>query len=441
MADLFEIKRAERSQAWLRIALAGASGAGKTWSGLVLSRGIVEALRAAGNLLGPLEGKIGVVDTERKSAQLYAHIVPFDVITMEPPYSPERYIGAIRALERAGCAVIMVDQISHAWAGAGGLLERMDKMTGDNQFAKFKDITPVQNQFVEDLLATNAHLIVTMRSKTEWVLEEYQDSNGRNKKRPKRIGMAPVQRAGVEYEFTTLCNLDTDTNRAVVLKDRTQVLDKLGPFVLTEDHGRRFVDWMLSGAQLEERPPEVPPLNQATAICESFVRQMEKAPTMPDMSRIKQNGQAAMAEFRERVPEADLRALVQRILDAGKKRMTELPNLEKATGQTGNFISPDDLGMLDDMLLQACLQPADLAGEMGVAKVGLLPHTAFDAACTWIINQAAMRHGVEIKRPIRKAQAVAPVKPMAQQMVDDEAKRRGIMAPLLDMQDDKPWEE
>jgi hypothetical protein len=259
MTDEFKIIRAERTQARLRLALTATSNGGKTWSSILLAKGIVEHLLAEGVVSGTLEGKIGMIDTERKSGALYAHLCPFDCIALNPPYTAERYAKALSVLEAAGYVVIIVDQISHAWSGPGGMLALLNKKAKaehyGNTFNAWADVTPEQDAFIDRLLCSPAHLIITMRQKTEWVLQERANKKGEMKMTPTRIGMKPIQRDGVEYDFTTLLTLDTETHLAKPLKNRCPVFQDGVQVLLNEEVGHKLAEWMLGGAPLaaEER--------------------------------------------------------------------------------------------------------------------------------------------------------------------------------------------
>lgn len=208
-----EFKRATKAQARLRLALQGPSGSGKTYSGL-----------AIGSALAHLAGsRLAVVDTERGSAAKYAGANGFDFDTLElaDDQSPRAYREAIEAAERSGYSVILIDSLSHAWAGRGGALEQVDRAAGGsgNSFAAWRKVTPEHNRLVDAILASPAHIIVTMRSKTEYVLEE--DSRG--KKTPRKIGMAPVMRDGIEYEFDLVGEINLD-HALTVTKSRSSAL-------------------------------------------------------------------------------------------------------------------------------------------------------------------------------------------------------------------------
>lgn len=259
MSEQFQFKRAQRIQARLRLGLSAVSGGGKTMGSLRLARGIVQALIDTGQVEGGLEGKIALIDSERKSAALYAHVVPFDTLELEPPYSIDRYQQAIEAAERAGYVVCIIDQISHAWAGPGGQLEWVDtlKAASKNQINPWSKVTPVQQEFYDRMLRSPMHIIATMRAKSEWVIEEVIDSNGRKKSAPRKIGLSPVQREGIEYEFTTMLDIDLDSHMATASKDRTSLfMDRQTK--LDEDTGRKLAEWLISGAKAPAAEPAPP---------------------------------------------------------------------------------------------------------------------------------------------------------------------------------------
>ena len=174
-------KKAVRQRVKARIGLCGPAGSGKSMSAIRLAFGIV----------GP-NGRIAVLDTENESASLYAHLGDYDVDVIKPPFTVDKYINGIREAERQNYDLIIIDSLSHAWAGTGGILELVDAKTGaanGNKFAGWREATPKHNSLVDAMLQTSMHVIATMRSKTEYILVE--DEKG--KKVPKKVGMAPVQ--------------------------------------------------------------------------------------------------------------------------------------------------------------------------------------------------------------------------------------------------------
>lgn len=150
-----EIRRSERKKAKIKLALQGSAGSGKTYSSLLIAKGLVR-----GDFT-----KTAIIDTENRSADLYAHLVDYNVVSLEPPYSPERYIEAIELCEKAGMKVIIIDSISHCW---DFLLDVHSNMLG-NSFTNWGKVTPRQNAFVNKMLRSNSHIISTMRVKQDYV--------------------------------------------------------------------------------------------------------------------------------------------------------------------------------------------------------------------------------------------------------------------------------
>lgn len=224
-------QKAQKNVAKLRVAVAGTAGSGKTFSALRLAKGI--------------GGKIAVIDTEHGSASLYADRFEFDVLNMTPPFTPEKYVEAIKAAEKNGYEIIVIDSLSHAWAGEGGLLDIHDKIAraskSGNSFNAWRDVTPMHNQLVEAMLQSGCHVIATMRSKTEYIMEEVE-RNGRKTTIPKKVGLAPIQRDGMEYEFT-LCLDISQEHIASASKDRTSIFDNKY-FTVTEETGTTLKNWL-----------------------------------------------------------------------------------------------------------------------------------------------------------------------------------------------------
>lgn len=252
---------AQRRKAKLRLAISGPSGSGKTYSALLIAKGIV-----------PLS-KVAVIDTESGSADLYANIGNYSTLTLSPPYEPHKYIEAIKAAEKEGFELVIIDSLSHAWSGEGGLLDQQGKATASkyrgNSWAAWREVTPLYNQLVETILHSNIHVIATMRSKTEYV-----QSNENGRKKIEKVGTAPVQRDGIEYEFTTVFDLSQD-HIATISKDRTKLFDGKY-FIPTEECGRALLNWLNGG----ETPPEpVPQPVQVQAVIQQPPQKMSVEPT------------------------------------------------------------------------------------------------------------------------------------------------------------------
>lgn len=204
--------QATKRKSFLRMALSGISGSGKTYSALNIARYLVP------------DGKIAVIDTEHGSASKYADVFKFDVVEL-PDYSPNAYIAMIQAAAANGYDVLIVDSLSHAWVGEGGVLDLVNKATlaskSKNAYTEgWSKGTPAQNALVEALLAVPCHLIATMRAKSDYIMET--DRNG--KSAPRKIGLAPIQREGMEYEFDVVAEMNLD-HALIIEKTRCQKLD------------------------------------------------------------------------------------------------------------------------------------------------------------------------------------------------------------------------
>ena len=230
-----EIRKAERRKAKLRLGITGPAGSGKTYGALQIAFG--------------LGGKIVLIDTENGSGDLYANLGEYDVCPFEAPYTVQKYIEAIKTCERYGYDVIIIDSLSHAWAGEGGLLEMHTKLAesskSGNSYTAWGKITPLHNQLIDTMLRSKSHIIATMRRKTEYVMVE----NERGRSEPRKVGLAPVQRDGMEYEFGTVFDLSMN-HMATVSKDRTQLFDG-EVFALSQDTGEKLREWLNTGRDVE----------------------------------------------------------------------------------------------------------------------------------------------------------------------------------------------
>lgn len=257
MAVTFQ--RATKHQAKLRLALIGLAGSGKTYSALAVATNLVPG------------GRVALIDTERGSASLYADRFSFDTLDLER-HAPDEYVEAIQAAEKAGYDVVVIDSLSHAWAGRDGALEQVDKIAKregrTNNFTAWRDVTPQHNKLVDAMLSCKMHLIATLRSKMEYVLEP--DEKG--KMVPRKIGLAPIQREGLDYEFTCVGDMNLDHNLIV---SKSRCLGVIAPGDIVERPGEKLAsklrEWLGSGA-----PPA--PKEEVKA----FVAEMAKPEPEPD---------------------------------------------------------------------------------------------------------------------------------------------------------------
>lgn len=242
--------KATRRRARARVAIDGPTGSGKTYSALIAATTLANG------------GKIAVIDTERGSASLYADEFSFDVVELRN-FNPRNYIDAITAAEQGGYSVIVIDSLSHAWEGEGGVLDMHDDATKrqktQNSYTAWKDVTPAHRELVDAMLQSPLHVIATMRSKMEYSQEKDENSG---KTVVKKIGLAPVQRQGMEYEFTVVCDMDVDHN-LVVSKSRCKLLaDKVVRFPDAKFFSI-LRDWLNSG---DEYKPEKMTIEQANEV-------------------------------------------------------------------------------------------------------------------------------------------------------------------------------
>lgn len=229
-------QKAQKTQALMRVGLVGTAGSGKTLSALLIAQGLGK--------------RIAMIDTERGSGSLYADKADYDICTLEPPFEVAKYLDAIRQAEVGGYDVIIIDSLSHAWAGAGGLLEFHGLVTETkargNSYAAWREVTPLHNKLVDSILQSSAHVIATMRAKTEYV----QSTDERGKTMIRKAALAPVQREGMDYEFTLVLDIDI-SHQAAASKDRTGCFDgKI--FMPSVETGQTLKAW------LSDAPPPAP---------------------------------------------------------------------------------------------------------------------------------------------------------------------------------------
>lgn len=246
-------KKAQRTQSKLKLALLGPSGSGKTYTALQVAKHLGQ--------------RIAVIDSERGSASLYAgDVADFDVLELES-FAPRNYVRAIKAAEAEGYDVVVVDSLTHAWSGKDGALDMVEKARqrtrSQNSFTAWRDITPEHNALVDALVGCNAHLIATMRVKTAYELQE----DDRGKKVPVKLGLAPVQRDGLEYEFSIVGDIDLN-HVLTISKTRCAALDQ-GVY---KNPGKDFADTITSWLNGAAPAPEpVKATAQPSTAKEAFV--------------------------------------------------------------------------------------------------------------------------------------------------------------------------
>jgi len=234
-----QLQKATRKKVKLRLGLSAVSGGGKSYSALLLAKGLVGSW-----------DKVAVIDTENNSASLYSHLGDFNTIELTSPYTPERYIQAIKTCEDAGMECIIIDSITHEWDGKGGMLEIHSSMTG-NSFTNWSSLTPRHQKFIDSILHSKCHVITTVRRKQDY--EMTKDGNGKTK--VEKAGLKEVTREGFEYELTVNFNLDEKHN-CTASKDRTGMFMDAPVFKITEQTGQQLAAWCNDGViepSLEEK--------------------------------------------------------------------------------------------------------------------------------------------------------------------------------------------
>ena len=226
-----QLRKSERKQAKIKMALQGSSGSGKSLSSLLLAKGLTNDNLA----------KVAVVDTENGSADLYAHLGNYNVLPLQPPYTPEKFIEAMEVCEKAGMECIILDSISHVW---DELLDYHSKLPG-NSFTNWNKVTPRQKAFIDKILQCNAHVIATMRTKQDYVLQQKD-----GKYVPEKVGLKAVQRDDVSYEFTIVFDIDIK-HFAIASKDRTNLFSGKPEFMINST-GKRILEWCTSPTKEED---------------------------------------------------------------------------------------------------------------------------------------------------------------------------------------------
>lgn len=232
-----KLRQSERKKAKIRVALQAPSGGGKSYSALLLAKGL-----SNGDI-----SKVAVIDTENGSADLYAHLGNYNVLTLPNPFSPEKYIEAIELCEKSGMDVIIIDSITHCWEF---LLEYHSSLTG-NSFTNWSKVTPRQKSFVERMVQSSCHVIATIRTKQDYVLNQKD-----GKFIPEKVGLKAVQRDGIDYEFTLVFDIDIKHN-ATASKDRTGLFKHKPEFVINSSTGKKILEWCNSTMTAQELQSKV----------------------------------------------------------------------------------------------------------------------------------------------------------------------------------------
>lgn len=233
----FQVKKAKREMIYVKTALMAPSGGGKTYGSLRLAKGMAEEIEKETGK----KAKILMANTEGKRGYYYANEFDYDIVDINPPHNPERYVELIDFAVSEGYDILIIDSSSHEWEGKGGCLELHQQAGGTYQ--SWSRVTPRHNKFIQAIADSPIHIIATMRGKDQY--EMTKDDKG--KTNVQKLGVGAKQRDGFEYEFTVTFLIDQKTNTAEVQKDNTHIFDSEGPTILSENHGRKIIQWANSG--------------------------------------------------------------------------------------------------------------------------------------------------------------------------------------------------
>jgi hypothetical protein len=307
----FHATDATRESILLRAAICGPTGSGKTKTGLILASRMVDRLGT---------GPLFVIDSENKSALRYAYSprsrqgYRFKHVPMpEDDYSPAAYMAALDYCEAQGAGVILIDSLSHAWNGINGVLELVDQVTqasrNKNTFSEgWKTMTPIHNRLIQRVLGSSAHVIFTLRAKVDWAVQE----NDRGKKEPVKVGLAPIQREGIDYEPDLFFDMTAPDNSLIVAKSRC---DRLAPGELVKKPGNDFADVVIEWILDTEPSTSARTLGEAIsmAVADGLAAAEKKSPELYKEAKRKlvawcdQNGvsparrDTALLQFKDRV--------------------------------------------------------------------------------------------------------------------------------------------
>lgn len=218
--------KAVKRKAKLKLALTGPAGGGKTMSALRLATG--------------MSRKVAFIDTENNSASLYSDRFAFDVLDLQPPYTHDKFAQAVKDAVEGGYEVVVIDSASHFWEGVLAYKDALDKR-GGNSYTNWNEAGSKFKIVLDAVLQSNIHVICCMRSKMDYVQEK--GDNGKTVIR--KVGLAPIMRDGISFEFTTVLDIDS-SHHANASKDRTGLFGD-AIFQITEDTGKKLLAWLNSG--------------------------------------------------------------------------------------------------------------------------------------------------------------------------------------------------
>lgn len=228
---------ASRHKVKIKMAISSPTGFGKTYSSLLLAYGITGDW-----------SKITVIDSENDSAQLYSDLGKYNIISIPPPYTVDKFVSAVKMCVDAGDEVIIVDSTYHYWHGKGGMLEYNNSLGG--RYQDWAKTNKVYALWLDTILQTPVHFICTSRKKQAYEMTKVDGKTIVEKK-----GMEDEIRNGFDYEMTVAFDLINDKHLAASAKDRTRLFADKPEFVITSETGKLIKQWCETGADAPAAKP------------------------------------------------------------------------------------------------------------------------------------------------------------------------------------------
>jgi hypothetical protein len=235
-----QIRKASRQKTWLKVALTGVTGAGKTYSALQMAKGMTDT--------------IGFIDTENGSGELYSNLCEYDYIRIDPPFTPTKFVEAIQAFVKNGNDVIIIDSLSHAWKYVLDYKDGLDATNAKNWAGNWRKAKKLMDETMTALLQCPAHVIVCMREKSEYT----ETVDARGSKHLSKTGTQPIAEPDLEFEFTVCLKIDR-SHQSTATKDRTEIWDIANPFTISPRSGEQLMAWHNGGLGELIRHPDWQP--------------------------------------------------------------------------------------------------------------------------------------------------------------------------------------
>jgi len=304
----FQVKKAKREKIYVKIALMAPSGGGKTYGSLRLATGMAEEIKKETGK----DARILMANTEAKRGYYYANEFDYDIVDIDAPHNPEKYVELIDFAVKEGYDILIIDSSSHEWEGKGGCLELQQQAGGTYQ--SWAKVTPRHQKFINAIADSPIHIIATMRGKDQYEMTK----DDRGKTSVQKLGVGARQRDGFEYEFSVTFLIDQKTNTAEPQKDNTHIFDSEGPTILSEAHGVKIMQWANSG---EGYTPVVRKEEPATDDLKEIKAEIIEAAKAAGGS----SNQNVMAVIKEYAPSGNPNAIKD--LDKAKELLDRLMNM------------------------------------------------------------------------------------------------------------------